>query len=246
MEWRDRGTVLGGRAYGETSVVLELLTAEHGRHLGLVQGGRSRRLRPVLQPGNAVEAVWRARIDHHLGAFAVEGLKLRAAGVMGSAASLHAVNHLTGLARLLPEREPQPALHLMLEAMMEGIEDRHRLPLQMVQFELAFLAALGFGLDLAACATTGGTADLHYVSPKTGRAVSVGAAGIYADRLLPLPAFLRPGEARSAVTVDDLAAAFRLTDHFLARDVYAPRHVAPPSSRRAYLAAIAASGEGAS
>ena len=237
MEWRDRGTVLGGRAYGETSVIVELLTAEHGRHLGLVQGGRSRRLRPVLQPGNAVEATWRARIDHHMGAYGIEGLRLRAAGIMDSAAALHAVNHLCGLARLLPEREPQPALHLMLEAMMEGIEDRAALPLQMVQFELAFLAALGFGLDLTACAATGGTTDLRYVSPKTGRAVSAGAAGIYADRLLPLPGFLRPGEAGAPVAPDDLAAAFRLTDHFLLRDVFTPRHVAPPDSRRAYLAA---------
>ena len=239
MEWRDRGTVLGGRTYGETSVIVELLTAEHGRHLGLVKGGRSRRLRPVLQPGNAVEATWRARIDHHLGSYGIEGLRLRAAGLMDSAAALHAANHLCGLARLLPEREPQPALHLMLDAMMEGIEDRHALPLQMVQFELGILAALGFGLDLSACAATGLTADLHFVSPKTGRAVSVGAAGTYADRLLPLPAFLRPGEAGSAVTADDLAAAFRLTDHFLVRDVLTPRHVALPRSRRAYLAAIA-------
>ncbi len=239
MEWQDRGTVLGGRAYGETSVIVELLTAEHGRHLGLVQGGRSRRLRPVLQPGNAVEATWRARIDHHMGAFKVEGLRLRAAGIMDSAAALHAVNHLCGLARLLPEREPQPALHLMLDAMMEGIEDRTALPLQMVQFEIAFLAALGFGLDLSSCAATGLTTDLHYVSPKTGRAVSVGAAGIYADRLLPLPAFLRPGEAGAALAADDLSAAFRLTDHFLLRDVFAPRNVAPPLSRRAYLAAVA-------
>lgn len=240
MEWRDRGTVLGGRAYGETSVIVELLTAEHGRHLGLVQGGRSRRLRPVLQPGNAVEATWRARIDHHLGSYGIEGVKLRAAGIMDSAAALHAVNHLCGLARLLPEREPQPALHLMLEAMMEGIEDRAALPLQMVQFELRFLAALGFGLDLEACAATGLTGDLHHVSPRTGRAVSAGAAGIYADRLLPLPRFLRPGEASAPVTAEDLAAAFRLTDHFLLRDVFAPRHVAPPSARRAYLAAVAA------
>ncbi len=143
MEWRDRGTVLGGRAYGETSVIVELLTAEHGRHLGLVQGGRSRRLRPVLQPGNAVEATWRARIDHHLGSYGIEGLKLRAAGIMDSAAALHAVNHLCGLARLLPEREPQPALHLMLDAMMEGIEDRAALPLQMVQFELGVPGGAG-------------------------------------------------------------------------------------------------------
>ena len=236
MEWQDRGVVLGGRAYGETSVIVELLTAAHGRHLGLVQGGRSRRLRPVLQPGNAVVATWRARIDHHMGSFLVDGLKLRAARVMESAAALHAVNHLCSLARLLPEREPQPLLHGMLDAMMDGIDARDALPLQMVQFELAFLAALGFGLDLATCAATGTRRDLHYVSPKSGRAVSVGAAGIYADRLLPLPAFLRPDGAGAGIPPEDLAAAFRLTEHFLLRDVFGPRHVAPPQARRSYLA----------
>ncbi len=237
MEWRDRGVVLGGRAYGETSVIVELLTAGHGRHLGLVQGGRSRRLRPVLQPGNAVAATWRARIDTQMGAYLVEGLKLRAGRVMESAAALHAVNHLCGLARLLPEREPQPLLHAMLDAMMEGIDDRDALPLQMVQYEIAVLASLGFGLDLTRCAATGISADLAHVSPKSGRAVSAGAAGIYAERLLALPPFLRPDGADAPVSPDDLAAAFRLTEHFLLRDVFTPQNQGPPTSRRAYLAA---------
>lgn len=234
MEWRDRGVVLGARAHGETSVVVELLTARHGRHLGLVRGGKSRRLRPVLQPGNAVEALWRARIDDHLGTYTVEALALRAARIIDSAAALHAVNHLCGLARLLPEREPQALLHGMLDAMMEGLEDPASLPLRIVQYELACLAALGFGLDLARCGATGSTDDLVYVSPKTGRAVSARAAGPYADRLLPLPPFLRPRGADVALEPGDLMAAFRLTRHFLVRDVYGPRNLAA-DSRRAYL-----------
>ena len=238
MEWQDRGVVLGGRAYGETSVIVELLTVEHGRHLGLVRGGRSRRLRPVLQPGNAVMATWRARMDDHMGSFAIEGLALRAARVIDSAAALHAVNHLCGLGRLLPEREPHPVLHGMLDAMMEGIEDQDALALRMIQFELAFLAELGFGLDLAACAATGSREDLHHVSPKTGRAVSAGAAGSYADRLLTLPEFLRPEAGSAPLSAGDLASAFRLTEHFLVRDVFAPRNLAAPASRRAYLATL--------
>lgn len=239
MEWQDRGTVLGGRTYGETSVILEVLTAEHGRHLGLVQGGRSRRLRPVLQPGNAVEVTWRARIDHHMGAYRVEGLKLRAAGIMASGVALHAVNHLCGLARLLPEREPEPVLHAMLDAIVDDLDDRDRLPLRIVQFELAFLAALGFGLDLTCCAATGSPNDLHYVSPKTGRAISAGAAGVYADRLLSLPSFLRPSGAEAEISAEDLSAAFRLTDHFLMRDIFGPRNVARSSARLAYLETLA-------
>lgn len=238
MEWRDRGVVLGGRLHGETGVVAELLTAEHGRHLGLVPGGRSRRLRPILQPGNAVLATWRARIDGHLGTYLVDGLHLRASGVMDSAAALHAVNHLCALARFLPEREPQPALHAMLDATVAGVEDRDALPLRMVQFELAMLAALGFGLDLTACAATGTAEDLHFVSPRTGRAVSAGAAGLYADRMLALPPFLRPGTGDAALAPGDLAAAFRLTRHFIVRDVLSPRSGGEMGSRDAYLATL--------
>ena len=237
VEWRDRGVVLGTRAHGETSAILELLTAQHGRHLGIVRGGRSRRLRPVLQPGNAVTAVWRARLDDQLGAFAVEGEAMRAARIFESARALHAVNHLTGLARLLPERDPHAALHAMLDAMMEGL-DAETLPLQIVQFELAFLSDLGFGLDLVRCAATGTVEDLRYVSPKSGRAVSGGAGAPYADRLLALPAFLRPGGAGAAVAREDLSAAFRRTGLFLGRDVLSPRALAPPEARGAYLALL--------
>ncbi len=240
MQWEDRGVVLGGRVYGETSVIVELLTARHGRHLGLVRGGRSRRLRPVLQAGNSVAATWRARIDDHLGTYAVEGLTLRAAQVIGDAVALHALNHLCGLARLLPERDPHPVLHGMLDLMMDTIGTRQVLALQMVQFELSLLAELGFGLDLGSCAATQSREDLRYVSPRTGRAVSSTAGAPYRDRMLVLPAFLRPDASDARVTEEDLAAAFRLTEHFMLRDIFAPRNLPPPAARRAYLALMLA------
>ena len=241
MEWQDRGVVLGGRAYGETSVIVELLTVHHGRHIGMVRGGRSRRLRPVLQPGNTVAATWRARIDDHMGAFAIEPLTLRAGRFIDSVESLQAVNHLCGLARLLPERDPHVILHDMLDATMEGIEDRRTLPLQVIQFELALLAELGFGLDLTRCAATQTCEALLYVSPKSGRAVSAVAGAPYHDRLLTLPAFLRPDSGAAPIRAEDLAAAFRLTEYFLNRDVFAPRNLPPPASRRGYLAALLSS-----
>jgi len=240
LQWEDRGVVLGGRVYGETSVIVELLTAQHGRHLGVVRGGRSRRLRPVLQPGNSVMATWRARIDDHMGTYAVEGLTLRAAQVIGDAVALHALNHLCGLARLLPERDPHPVLHGMLDLMMDTVGTRQVLALQMVQFELSLLAELGFGLDLGSCAATQSREDLRYVSPRTGRAVSSTAGAPYRDRMLVLPAFLRPDASDARVTEEDLAAAFRLTEHFMLRDIFAPRNLPPPAARRAYLALMLA------
>jgi len=84
MEWTDNGIVLGVRRHGESSAIVELLTVDHGRHLGLVRGGAGSRMRPLLQPGNTVRAVWRARLDEHLGTFVLEGLRLRAASLLAS------------------------------------------------------------------------------------------------------------------------------------------------------------------
>ena len=78
MEWRDEGIVIGLRRHGETSAIVEAMTRAHGRHLGLVKGGRSSRMSGTLQPGNTLGLVWRARLDEHLGAYAIEPLTLRA------------------------------------------------------------------------------------------------------------------------------------------------------------------------
>ncbi|WP_245326828.1 DNA repair protein RecO, partial [Bradyrhizobium sacchari] len=175
MEWTDEGIVLGVRRHGESSAIVELLTRAHGRHLGLVRGGASSRLRPLLQPGNSVSAVWRARLDEHLGTYAIEGLKLRAATLLGSSHGVYGVTHLASIARLLPERDPHEEIFALLEHSLDDFDDIGSAAVHLIHFELAMLAELGFGLALENCAVTGETTDLIYVSPKSGGAVSRGA-----------------------------------------------------------------------
>src|SRR3569833_500476 len=130
MEWRDEAIVIGARKHGETSVILELMTSEHGRHLGVVRGGRSRRMQPVLQPGNAVEAIWRARIDEQLGTYQVEGTRLRTAALIASPASLYGLSSVAGLLRLLPERDPHPGLFETFGIVADALSDpMHAAPL---------------------------------------------------------------------------------------------------------------------
>ena len=191
MQWTDEGIVLGVKRHGETSVIVELMTHERGRHLGLVRGGTGTRLRGVLQPGNSLRATWRARLDEHLGHYVVEGINLRAAGFLAAAHAVHGVTHLAALCRLLAEREPHARVFAALEAILDSLDDPLVAAPLIARFELAFLAELGFGLDLASCAATGATADLIYVSPRTGRAVSRAAGEAYRDKLLRLPGFLR-------------------------------------------------------
>jgi DNA repair protein RecO (recombination protein O) len=242
MEWTDEGIVLGTRRHGEGNAILELMTRAHGRHLGLVRGGAGTRLRPVLQPGNGVQATWRARLDQHLGYFMVEGLELRAAAFLGDAHALYGIGHIAALCRLLPERDPHPSVHAALTDILSRFDDRALLAAGVARFELQMLAELGFGLDLDSCAVTGEALDLVYVSPKSGRAVSRAAGAPWHGRLLQLPPFLRAAEAETASeppSADELAAAFALTGFFLQRHVLAPHGLALSDAREHFLAAVA-------
>jgi DNA repair protein RecO (recombination protein O) len=240
MEWRDEGIVIGARRLGESDVVLELMTRGHGRHAGLVRGGRSQRLQPILQAGNAVEAQWRARLDEHLGTFTVEATRLRAGALLSSAIALYGLGALGALLRLLPERDPHPALFEALAIVIEHLHDPRLAAPLLVRFEVALLAELGFGLDLGTCAATGSRSELVYVSPRTGRAVSRAAGEPWRERLLPLPAFLRPdAETVALPPPQDIADGFALTGHFLRREAFGPRGLGLPEPRAAFIAAAA-------
>lgn len=237
MEWRDHGIVLGIKRYGENAVVLEMMTRAHGRHLGIVRNGRSRTQQPILQPGNHVDALWRARLEEHLGEWKVEPLDLRAATYMHSAIALYGLNHLAALTRLLPERDPHPAIFEALAVIGENLTEAPLAAPLLIRYELAILAELGFGLDLSECAATGAQDELIYVSPKSGRAVSRVAGEPWRDRLFQLPAFLNGALAR----VPDWAeveAGFALTAYFMERHVYGPRGLPPPEARGAFIAAL--------
>ncbi|MBN9599757.1 MAG: DNA repair protein RecO [Afipia sp.] len=237
MEWTDEGIILGVRRHGESSAIVELMTRGHGRHLGLVRGGAGTRLRPLLQPGNSVSAVWRARLDEHLGYYQLEGMRLRAATVFASSFAAYGVTHLASLARLLPERAPHDDIYDLLDAILNDFDDPATAGAHLVRFELAMLTELGFGLDLSACAATGATHDLVYVSPKSGCAVSRSAGEPWRERLLPLPAFLSD-EGEGGWTEQDIRDGFRLTGLFLMRNVLEPRGQKHSDAREGFIAAV--------
>jgi DNA repair protein RecO (recombination protein O) len=238
MEWTDEGIVLGVRRHGESSAIVELLTREHGRHLGLVRGGAGSRMRPVLQPGNSVTALWRARLDEHLGYYQLEGTRLRAASLLASSHAVYGVTHLASLARLLPERDPHADIYAMLELTLDDFEDAGAAAVHLIRFELAMLAELGFGLDLQSCAATGATSELIYVSPKSGGAVSRTAGEPFRDRLLRLPAFLREDDSGNAWSEQDLLDGFALTGRFLLRNVLEPRGQGHSDAREGFINAV--------
>lgn len=235
MDWREDGIVLGVRRHGETSAIVDLFTRHHGRHAGLVRAGRSRRFRPVLQPGNIVDAHWRARLEDQLGTFNLEPRRFHAATVMDDRAALAGLTTLTGLCGFLAERDPHPTLFDAAMLVLDNLTEKEIWPPLLVRWEAGLLDELGFGLDLSRCAATGATDDLVYVSPKTGRAVSREAGKPYREKLLRLPAFLVGGKG---VSRTDIADGFKLTGLFLHRHLAQARGKPLPQGRDRLTAAF--------
>lgn len=213
MEWTSTGYVLSVKKHGETSAIIDVLTRDRGRHAGLVRGGVGKRLRPVLQAGNKVQVTWHARLSEYLGTYQVEALTSRAAEIMEDRLMLTALNAMSAMAKeTLPEREAHPRVYDAFEILLANLEDPDIWPVLYVHWEAGLLQALGYGLDLSACAATGVNDQLTHVSPRSGRAVSASAAEPYLDKLLSLPAFMMGSPSATPI---DIANGLALTGYFL-------------------------------
>lgn len=231
VEWEAPAVVLAIRPHGEGGAVVTVLTEAQGRHAGLAKGGATRGQAALWQPGNLIEARWVARLSDQLGSLSGEMVHAAASLALDDALALSVLTAACAVADgALPERIAHPGsfhgLVGVIAALARGPE--HALPL-LVHWEATLLAELGYGLDLTACAATGATENLAYVSPKSGRAVSAEAGAPYADRLLPLPAFLR--DATQPSDVQEWLAGLRVTGFFLTRDAFGLQHRPLPPAR---------------
>lgn len=239
MDWRDEGALISVRRHGETAAIIEVFTALHGRHAGVVRGGTSRKIAPVLQPGAQLDVTWRGRLEEHIGTFTVEPLKSRA-GLMSDRLALAGLNAICALLHFaLPEREAHPDLYAATVNLLDCLGAKQDWVLDYLRWELMLLEELGYGLDLSRCAVSGGREDLAYVSPKSGRAVARDAAGDWADRLLPLPACLL---GQGPATPGQLTAGLSTTGHFLEHRLAHDLHRKLPEARRRFIEMLSRQG----
>jgi DNA repair protein RecO (recombination protein O) len=245
MDWNDDGIVLGLRQFGENSAILETLTRAHGRHLGLVRGATSKRLKGALEPGNGLRLHWRARLDQQLGSYTIELASARAAQLFSDGLKLMGLSSACAIvAATLPEREAHTRVFEALDALLGTIAETASPDWvkAYVRFEIVLLEDLGFGLDLTQCAVTGVREGLAFVSPKSGRAVTAAAAEPYRERLLRLPRFLSPEDGAPAG--NDLVDGLALTGFFLER-IAQETHGAPlPAARGRFAERLAGHGAG--
>jgi len=236
MRWSDEAIVLSTRRHGESALLVHLLTPGHGRHAGLVRGGQRPKTRMPYQIGNRLLVTWSARLAEHLGTVTGELAHGYAAALITAPVRLSCLAAAAALADAsLPEREPHLRVYRGLLALLDALESDAGWASSYVGWELALLAELGFGLDLASCAATGVTEGLAYVSPRSGRAVSAEAAAPYRGRMLALPPFLRADGEVAPPTASDMLDGLALTGFFLERRAFAPEGRALPAARTRFV-----------
>jgi len=233
--WEDQGIVLSVKGHGENGGIVSLLTENYGRHAGYVRGVRSSKMRGVVEPGNLVDALWQARVSDNLGSYSLEPLKSYGPLYMSDPRKLAALQSACALCdEALPEREGHAGLFHGLIALFDAL-DLDIWPAAYVMWEIAFLKELGFSLDLRSCAGGGDLETLAYVSPKTGRAVSLEAGEPYKDKLLRLPEFLKPGGGEPPDEAADIFLGLELTGYFLEHWAFTHHTKGVPEARLRFL-----------
>jgi DNA repair protein RecO (recombination protein O) len=248
MEWDAPAIVLDARPFGEGDAIATVMTEEHGLHRGLARGGGSRAQAGLWQPGNLVQVRWVARLSDQLGSFSAEMIHAGAAFVIDDPLALAMLSAVCAVAEgALPEREPHSRVFHGLVHLVARLPLGATMLSDLILWETVLLADLGYGLDLASCAVTGDTAGLAYVSPRTGRAVTDAAAGIWKSRLLRLPSFLVDRDTAAPAGADTAAAGaadwrdgLTLTGHFLARNAFGAQHRPLPRARQMLYDRVAA------
>jgi DNA repair protein RecO (recombination protein O) len=152
MHLETEAIVCAVRAHGEHGAIVRALTPRDGLRAGYVRGGRSRRLRPVLVPGNVIQADYRARTEEQLAHLTAELVHSRAF-LLSEPLAAAAIDWATALtAAALPEAQPYPRLYEGLDGLLAAIEaapSARGWAGALVRYELLLLGELGFGLDEA-------------------------------------------------------------------------------------------------
>ena len=213
MDWKDTGFFLSARPYGENAAIVHVMTKNHGKRAGMVWNARSRKMYSTLNSGNQLNIAWRSRLHELLGTFTLELLEARTQITYAGPLALNALCAMCDLLdSLIPQFDPQKELYKRSVKVLDKINGTENWLFDYLLWEVFLLQEIGLGLDLQHCAVTKSTQNLIYISPKSGCAISEGAAGKWASKLLPLPPCMLSGKVNS---IKEIYEGLQTTGYFL-------------------------------
>lgn len=227
---KDEGYVLSARKYGERALIVTLLTKSKGKISGFVADGMNRRTRGLFQAGNKLFFEASARLEENMRRlFRLELTEPNAALIMTDFKRLELMTSLLPMfTAVLNENEAVPQLYEAAGRFFRAKDVKEMLT-HYAYFEFFALEYLGIGLSLDCCAVTGQTAELMYVSPKTGKAVCREVGAPYRDRLFLYPQFVV--DNRYTPTYTEIFNVLRMTGFFLKEHFFKFHHLPYPATR---------------
>lgn len=245
MKWQDQAIILHSRPYGETSVILDVLTKNYGLYSGLMKGGASKTKKSLLQFGNLVQLKWSARLEEQLGNFSLEVISYYSVNLMCHETLLYAFSILRFHLGLLSERVKHKLLYDLVIILLnydfkdDDVKAYFFISELVLRFEFVYLSEVGFGIDTNSCAATGVSEDLCYVSPRSAQAVCRSAGKGWQHKLLPLPSFLLSSDHRLD-KVEDILASLKLLTYFLNKNIWQNKNMKAPAERNYFFDSIIA------
>ena len=217
MKFSDSGIIIGVKKYSESSLIVKVLSDNHGLYSGFIRGAvSSQKNRVIYQNFNLVDFEWSSRIADNLGFFKIELKKSFLGEIISSPIKLSALNNIASMIEHnVLEREPAGEIFSGLLNLLQNLSQIDQIFLKhYVEFEIDLLRMLGYGIDLSECAASGVTENLHFVSPKSARAVCFEAGEKYRDKLLALPQFLVTKQ-NDQISKNDLLNGLKLSGFFI-------------------------------
>lgn len=230
MNFKDIGIIIAKKPLQENCFIITLFTENHGLYSTLVRQSSKKSI-IIYQEGNIVDFLWQARLHEHLGFGKCELIKSYTGSLITNKTKLYAFNSIISIIKIaFHERENHNNFFPVFAKYLHNLADNFVFE-EYIRFELAILQESGYSLDLSQCAVTGSGENLHYVSPKSGRAISLSSGLPYHNKLLILPKFLTNQAAND--TIEERNQALQLTSYFFNRYLF--RNNQQPIAREKFI-----------
>ena len=229
MQFEDDGYIINLRKHGENSLILTVLSQNHGKVTGYVKNCLHKKNLALFQLGNHVHVDAYSRVDENMLSLKVELLEASSVNFFSDIQKIACLSSFCELSNAtMPELFPLESFFNTINNFFNFINEDNWIYYYCC-FEFYLLDMLGIGLDLSECAATQRTDNLAYVSPKSGKAVCEEAGNLYKDKLFLYPHFII--HENTHPNKEEVKALLQMTEFFLNKNFFRTHGLKFPQNR---------------
>ena len=148
MIWNDIGFLLSKNRYSENSLITEIFTENHGKTIGIIFGGTSKKIKNYLQIGNKIHVNFNTKSENRIGYFKIEIQEALSPLYFDNKKKLSCIISAMNLIRLLTaESQRNRNLYKLIEDFYDLLKKSNWIR-DYIFWELQLFKILGYDLDL--------------------------------------------------------------------------------------------------